>query len=1509
LSPRWFRPYIEQLESRQQPGETFGFGFLGGALAGTALDLFSLPLGAAASEQEFVRVYHPLRTQDAANGTTPASWLDPTSGNADRTAPNHQVLPPLVQPITHSEGFGIDLEEPPLLPLTFHPSHHASLPGLAAPGNGAATAAAVGGAARSGTVLPAAVPGIAVHALNESANLSSFVPPGFTSQRLASNGAAFDPWSGTLRIRGDGTGHTMQEAFTPSGFLELTLDGQPHSSDPASAAFDPLLIGATAGRVTGIQLDGGSQDTLIVGSQQLANGLTVTAPGATLVTQDVSVGGPLVIRAGDITVHGTLRGSAVTLAATDWVNIEDTGRVVAESGGTGSRLAVFADKFVNTGQLHADGSTGGQIIAEARNILNAGAVTVDGIDHGGTVRISFMGAYIDTVAALTSANSSDAGPGGHVVISGGSTGHLFSSGCQQATGSMGGTVDLLGREVVLDGGAVDVSGEDGGGSIRVGGDFHGGNPAVVSADTVTVTPATAIRADALQSGNGGRVVVWADTDNEFQGAVSGRGGAASGAGGFIEVSSHGSLSYGGSADAGAPAGRSGTLLLDPKNLVISAAPVGVFPQFDLIDPHATTGGSFGAGVSVLGNGNVVVTNPADNFGGSNAGAVYLFDGLRGTLIGSLVGSNANDRVGDTGEYLGGQSIVAVGSGNYVVLSPLWDGTRGAVTWGSGTAGVSGVVSAANSLVGTDPNDLLSIVTVLPNGNYLVSSPFWNGTRGAVTWASGATGVRGTLSATISLVGSNPGDYVGFSLNSPSLYIMPNSNYVVPSPFWNGHRGAVTWGDGAAGVRGILSAANSLVGNNAGDNVGNFGIFTLSGNNYVVRSPNWNDNRGAVTWESGTSSVTGVVSETNSLVGSHPNDFAGLGSAVTPGVTVLRNGTYVVNSPNWNGNRGAVTWGSGGGGVSGIITEANSLVGSTPNDYVGNDRVTPLSNGNYVVNSPLWNGNRGAVTWGSGTAGITGTVSALNSLIGTQPNDQVGNSVTILPNGNYVVNSTTWNSQRGAVTWGSGTAGVTGAVSEANSLVGSTPNDYVGTITVLSNSNYVVTSPFWHGQRGAVTWGSGTAGVRGIITAANSLVGSNPSDGVGGGGTTALSNGNYVVRSSSWNGNRGAVTWGSGTAGVTGAVSEANSLVGTDPGDAVGDSFILTLPSGNYVVRSDFWNNRRGAITWGSGTFGVSGPVSAMNSLIGTQPNAPIGFLVRVLSNGDYLVISATWDNGRGAVTRGSGTAGVTGPISEANSLVGNAGDRVGFYGVVELSNGNYLVISPDWNQGRGAVTWVNSNSAVRGVVSEANSLVGANPFEHLNDVLLLSNGNYLVTSPHWNGDRGAVSWGSGTGGVTGAVSEANSLVGANPGDYVGSPGYIVVLPNSNYVVLSSDGGRGAVTWGDGRRGVHGVVSSSNSLTGTDSTDRVGSAGIVTLADSDFLIQSPFWGGSRGALTWVNGTTGQLLDGKNTITGQNSLLGQAHNAPMWRIVDDPLYHGFLARSLTWVLHLSSRREGG
>src|SRR5262245_54494862 len=206
---------------------------------------------------------------------------------------------------------------------------------------------------------------------------------------------------------------------------------------------------------------------------------------------------------------------------------------------------------------------------------------------------------------------------------------------------------------------------------------------------------------------------------------------------------------------------------------------------EFVDPHPAPGNLFGSTVLPLSTGNVVVTSPGDDAGGTNAGAVYLFNGSSGALISTLRGSTAGDSVGSRG-------VTALSNGNYVIRSTNWDNgavvDAGAVTWGSGTTGVSGVVSAANSLVGTTAYDFIGVngVTALTNGNYVVASPTWNNgavvDAGAVTWCSGTTGLSGVVSATNSLVGSKADDNVGridFSVDA-CVTALSNGNYVVAS---------------------------------------------------------------------------------------------------------------------------------------------------------------------------------------------------------------------------------------------------------------------------------------------------------------------------------------------------------------------------------------------------------------------------------------------------------------------------------------------------------------------------------------------------------------------------------------------------------------------------------------------------------------------------------------------------------------------------------------------------------
>jgi Repeat of unknown function (DUF5650)/Invasin, domain 3/Immunoglobulin I-set domain len=572
------------------------------------------------------------------------------------------------------------------------------------------------------------------------------------------------------------------------------------------------------------------------------------------------------------------------------------------------------------------------------------------------------------------------------------------------------------------------------------------------------------------------------------------------------------------------------------------------------------------------------------------------------------------------------------------------------------------------------------------------------------------------------------------------------------------------------------------------------------------------------------------------------------------------------------------------GQTGALISALTGTGQAP-------EVTALTNGNFVVVSAYNSTVSGAVTWGSGTTGVNGVVSAANSLVGiTQGNAFTNVVVTPLTNGNYVVCNVSWNNGLGVAVWGNGTTGTTGVISAANSLVGSKIGDDVGVgsnelgVIALANGNYVVDSPYWgrgsglYGM-GAVTWGNGMTGVTGTISSSNSLVGSSSSDTVGISGVIALTNGNYVVGSFTWNGGIGAATWGNGTTGVTGTISSANSLVGDGKYSAEGYA-ISPLTNGNYVVDTPGdGSSDGGAVTFGNGTTGTFGVVSAVNSLVGGSPGA-FHTSVTALTNGNYVVDSPYWNSDTGAVTWGSGTTGVTGTISAANSLVDttqtteldSSNGQVPGGGVTALSNGNYVVDSPDWNGKAGAVTWENGTTGITGTVSTANSLVGKpsnNQTGYRGDqvgsrsVTALSNGNYVVDSPLWNGEEGAVTWGNGATRVTGTVSATNSLVGSLTGDHVGgySNGGVFALPNSNYVVLSPDwgNGEGAATWEKGTTGTKGMVSSSNSLFQFN-TPYVDPPSI--LPNGNFVIEA------QG--TWVNGTTGTTLDGQNTPDAQNSI---------------------------------------
>lgn len=648
------------------------------------------------------------------------------------------------------------------------------------------------------------------------------------------------------------------------------------------------------------------------------------------------------------------------------------------------------------------------------------------------------------------------------------------------------------------------------------------------------------------------------------------------------------------------------------NLVAATAgqPVSA-AQSDVPGPQGSV--VFGTKVMWLPNGNFVVTDPGALPNGR--GAVYLY-GASGQLISALTGGSDNDQVGSGG-------VVRVGS-DFVVLSPQWKNgaatSAGAATWVNGTIGRSGTVSASNSLVGTTTNDRVGLggAVALGNGNYVVVSYAWsNGAAtiaGAVTWGNGNGSTVGPISSANSLVGTHSDDRVG----NMGVTVLSNGNYVVPSAYWdNGaivDAGAVTWANGNVGIAGVVSATNSLVGTVAWDVIGSGGVVALTNGHFAVSSPAWHNGNviraGAVTWGNGNAALVGTVTAGNSLVGTVAESLVGY-----PMVIPLTNGNYVVVSREWNSDVatsvGAITWRNGSAAMPGVVSSVNSLVGSADYDRVGLGGVTALTNGNYVVASPAWrNGSSaaaGAATWGSGAGGVSGPVSASNSLVGSVTNDQVGEGVTALRHGHYVVSSPHWNNgaltQVGAVTWGNGDQGISGTVSSGNSLTGSTKDDLIGypTIAALSDGNYVVGSGYWDDagvqNAGAVTWANGNGATSGFVTDSNSLVGQVENTWLGMHGVTALNNGAYVIKIGAWlpGTTSSSVLWASPRGGTVGAVAPTEAFLGGDHLAPIAE--VTVFSDGNYVIKNRAsWST---AVTLANEQFRLKGAVQFWNSIIGS----------------------------------------------------------------------------------------------------------------------------------------------------------------------------------------------------------------------------------------------------------------------------------------------------------------------
>ncbi len=160
-----------------------------------------------------------------------------------------------------------------------------------------------------------------------------------------------------------------------------------------------------------------------------------------------------------------------------------------------------------------------------------------------------------------------------------STVHLYAGSDIWQSGSIkallaseiGGEIHIFGSENHLSETArIDASGKFGGGTVLIGGDYQG-ECEHLSLRTI-VDKGCRIEANALDTGNGGKIIIWGEEAAGFDGIIEARGGPLAGNGGLVEISSRGFLSPLGLVDTRAPFGKNGKLLLDPTTVVISTDP-------------------------------------------------------------------------------------------------------------------------------------------------------------------------------------------------------------------------------------------------------------------------------------------------------------------------------------------------------------------------------------------------------------------------------------------------------------------------------------------------------------------------------------------------------------------------------------------------------------------------------------------------------------------------------------------------------------------------------------------------------------------------------------------------------------------------------------------------------------------------------------------------------------------------------------------------------------------------
>ncbi|ELS31044.1 MULTISPECIES: filamentous hemagglutinin N-terminal domain-containing protein [Pseudanabaena] len=354
-----------------------------------------------------------------------------------------------------------------------------------------------------------------------------------------------------------------------------------------------------------------------------------------------------IVNAGNLTVK---EGQSITLVGGLVIN---TGTITSPSGKI--TIAASADgKYV---KITPEGSllslelpVAAQQELAQRSILGS---DLPSLLTGSSELRNVTGLNVDNSGNVLVANSSIPSTAGTAIASG----NLDVS----SPTAKGGEINVLGDRVGLVSARLNASGGTGGGTVLVGGDYQG-KGIVPNSEFTFGSQDTIVQANALTTGNGGKVIFWADNTTRFYGSIFARGGSQSGDGGFVETSGKINLDVNGSQiNTLAPNGQAGTWLLDPSDLTINTTAdsnIAGAPNFNTTaSPAVLTVATILANLTA---GNVSITTSGGAGGNGDI-----------SLASSLSSATAGRTLTLTGRYIsrsGGSTISLTGVGSNLVLN-------------------------------------------------------------------------------------------------------------------------------------------------------------------------------------------------------------------------------------------------------------------------------------------------------------------------------------------------------------------------------------------------------------------------------------------------------------------------------------------------------------------------------------------------------------------------------------------------------------------------------------------------------------------------------------------------------------------------------------------------------------------------------------------------------------------------------------------------------------------------